>query len=279
MPLITLPNGSQGAIEPDLFAEDPGNTLGMLASPYGTVALAFVYAAGTGLWSLQRTSVSVGNAGDGSVDEDTGFSGTQSQSDTSFLSKGFMSSQASFTVQGHAVAPDGSPYSTAASGSGTSYIVARTGAIRNDCVGIAGELIKAALDSAYWQLFQQSRKCFKLLGLTSQLPAGYGLASQQDTTNGTLGCSQQAQYRRPAVIPPGNTNTPEYIWQCLFGNSLTVPFDPTTAAPADGAICVIKVKVHFQGYFSDKNGVPLVMDGRQADYYESIRANNYTVFA
>lgn len=279
--IISLPNGTKGAVDPALFQADPGNTLGSLAQPYATVALGFTYTAAAG-WAIQRSDVTVGNGGDGDTDEDTGFSGSQTQSDTSLLKNGFFSSKASFTVQGHAVSPVSLPY-TVSMGASPSYLVARTGISANNCVGIAGDLIKGALHASYWELYQQSRKCYTLLGLTAELPAGFGLASQEDVTNGTLGCGQQVQYRRPTVIPPGNTNTPEYLWRCTFGHSIAVAADPSFDAPADGVDVAIKCQVFFQGYFSDENGIPLVMTGmvdgseQVTDPYEALRANNVTI--
>ena len=94
-----------------------------------------------------------------------------------------------------------------------------------------------------------------------------------------LGCGNQSQYRRPTVIPPGNTNTPEYLWRFTYGTSaLSVTADPSFAAPANGQVCVIKAVVYFDGYFSDENGLPLVMDAQGSqDYYEAAIANDHKV--
>lgn len=270
---VTLPNGTKGAVAPALFAQDPGNTLGSLAKHYATFAIAYT-SDGT-RWALNLPEVKVGNFGVGDVNLPSGFLGTQGQSETSLFKNGFFSQKASFVVKGHSVSPNALVYDpTAAKVNGC---VGLTGISRNDCQGIAGDLIKGALGSAYWELFQQSRRCFTLLGLSSELPAGFGLASQNDVTNGTLGFGQSAQYRRPTVIPPGSTNTPEYIFQCTFGSAISVASDPSFAAPAVGQEAVIKANVFFDGYYSDENGIPLVMDGSQADVYESLIANDVKV--
>ena len=275
--IITLPDGSKGAVDPALFVADPGNTLGSLRYPYATFALIFVAAAG--VWTLQRVTSTIGNGGVGDTDLQTGFSGTLGNNETSLLKNGFFTSKASYTVKGHAVAPTSAPYSAAVTGAGDSSAVAFTGATRNDCIGIAGQLVQAALQSTYVELYQQSRKCFSLLGLAASQPAGFGLASQTDLTNGMLGCGTQSQYRRPTVIPPGNTNTPEYLWRFTYGTSaLSVTADPSFAAPANGQVCVIKAVVYFDGYFSDENGLPLVMDAQGSqDYYEAAIANDHKV--
>ena len=271
--IVTLPNGTKGAVDPALFAADPGNTLGSLAKPYATFALGYTSTAS--VWALNKTEVTVGNFGDGDINLASGFQGTQSQSETSLLKNGFFSSKASFTAKGHSVSPNALVYApSVAKSSGN---VSLLGTSRNDCQGIRGDLIKGALGSAYWELYQQSRKCFTLLGLSAELPAGFGFASQSDVTNGTLGFGQSAQYRRPTVIPPGNTNTPEYLWRCTFGSAISVAADPSFAAPADGQEAVIKANVFFDGYYSDENGIPLVMDGDQADVYESLIANDVKV--
>lgn len=271
--IVTLPNGTKGAVDPALFAADPGNTLGSLAKPYATFAIG--YTSNGTRWALNKSEVTVGNYGDGDINLPSGFLGTQGQSETSLLKNGFFSSKASFTAKGHSVSPNALVYTPdAAAVSGN---VSLTGVSRNDCQGIVGDLIKGALGSAYWELYQQSRKCFTLLGLSAELPAGFGFASQNDVTNGTLGFGQSAQYRRPTVIPPGNTNTPEYLWRCTFGSAISVANDPSFAAPAAGQEAVIKANVFFDGYYSDENGIPLVMDGDQADVYESLIANDVKV--
>ena len=272
--IMTLPNGTKGAVDPALFAADPGNTLGSLAKPYATFAIAYT-SDGT-RWALNKTEIVVGNYGQSDVNLPSGFKGTQSESETSLLKNGFFSSKASYTAKGHTVSPNALVYTPASAKDGDGN-VDLVGVSRNDCQGIAGELIKGALGSAYWELNQQSRKCFTLLGLSSELPAGFGLASQNDVTNGTLGFGQSAQYRRPTVIPPGNTNTPEYLWRCTFGHAISVANDPSFAAPIATNEAVIKANVFFDGYYSDENGIPLVMDGDQADVYESLIANDVKV--
>ena len=273
--IVELPNGTKGAISPALFAQDPGNTLGSLAKHYATFAIAYTYDLATNAWELNLPEVEVGKFGIGDVNLASGFLGIQGQSETSLFKNGFFSQKASFTVKGHSVSPNSLVYDpTAATVDGC---VGLTGLSRNDCQGIRGDLIKGALGSAVWELFQQSRRCFTLLGLSAELPAGFGFASQNDVTNGTLGFGQSAQYRRPTVIPPGSTNTPEYIFRCTFGNAIDIASDPSFAAPADNAEAVIKAQVFFDGYYSDENGIPLVMDGAQADYYESLIANDVKV--
>jgi hypothetical protein len=274
--IVTLPNGTKGAVDPALFAADPGNTLGSLAKPYATFALGFEYTTvlGVSAWRLNKSEVTVGNYGDGDINLPSGFLGTQGQSETSLLKNGFFSSKASFTAKGHSVSPNALVYTPTTVTDGN---VSLTGASRNDCQGIRGDLIKGALGSAYWELYQQSRKCFTLLGLSAELPAGFGFAAQDDVTNGTLGFGQSAQYRRPTVIPPGNTNTPEYLWRCTFGSSIAISADPSFAAPIVTDDAAIKANVFFDGYYSDENGIPLVMDGDQADVYESLIANDVKV--
>lgn len=276
---ITLPNGTKGAVAPALFAQDPGNTLGSLAKHYATFAIAYHYDAaaggGAGAWLLNKTDVSVGNFGVGDVNLPSGFLGTQGQSETSLFKNGFFSQKASFVVKGHSVSPNALAYTPETVS--PELNVSLSGITRNDCQGIVGDLTKGALGSSYWELFQQSRRCFTLLGLSAELPAGFGIASQNDVTNGTIGFGQSAQYRRPTVIPPGTTNTPEYVFKCTFGSAIAVSADPSYAAPADGDDVVIKANVFFDGYYSDDNGIPLVMDGAQADVYESLIANDVKV--
>ena len=275
--ILDLPNGTKGAVAPALFAQDPGNTLGSLAKHYATFAIAYTYVAATNTWALNLTEVTVGNFGVGDVNLPSGFLGTQGQSETSLFKNGFFSQKASFVVKGHSVSPNSLVYTPAALPVTAGGCVGLTGLSRNDCQGIRGDLVKGALNSAYWELFQQSRRCFTLLGLSAELPAGFGIASQGDVTNGTLGFGQSAQYRRPTVIPPGSTNTPEYLFRCTFGSAISIASDPSFAAPANGAEAVIKAQVFFDGYYSDENGIPLVMDGAQADVYESLIANDVKV--
>lgn len=272
--IVTLPNGTKGAVDPALFAQDPGNTLGSLAKHYATFAIAYTYDVGIGAWVLNKPEISVGNFGIGDVNLPSGFLGTQGQSDTSLFKNGFFSQKASFTVKGHSVSPNALAYTPSDVIDGN---VSLTGTSRNDCQGIVGDLVKGALNASYWELFQQSRRCFTLLGLSAELPAGFGLASQNDVTNGTLGFGQSAQYRRPTVIPPGSTNTPEYVFKCTFGSAIAVAADPSYAAPANAAKVAIKAHVFFDGYYSDENGIPLVMEGDQADVYESMIANDVKV--
>lgn len=273
--IITFPNGTKGAVDPALFAGDPGNTLGSLIQHYDTVALA--WRALTSAWVLQRDSVTVGNGGDGDTDNATGFSDALSQNRTSRLKNGFYSSKASFALQGIGIAPDSVPYdpTTHTAGASTSYLVDGTGTTRNDCVGIAGELVKTALGPSYWELYQQSRKCYSLLGLTSQMPGALAIASQNDAVNGGLGCGQQLQFRRTTIIPPGTTNTPEYLIKCNLGDKVSVAYDPSFAAPADAQSCAIKVRIFSQGFYCDDAGLPLVMDADGAsDYQEWLIASN-----
>ena len=275
--IFDLPNGTKGAVAPALFAQDPGNTLGSLAKHYATFAIAYTFDQPNNAWALNLSEVTVGNFGYTDVNLPSGFLGTQTNSETSLLKNGFFSSKASFVVKGHSVSPNSLVYTPSTLGAGNNGCVGLDGLSRNDCQGIRGDLIKGALSSAYWELFQQSRRCFTLLGLSSELPAGFGFASQGDVTNGTLGFGQSAQYRRPTVIPPGNTNTPEYLWRCTFGNAINIASDPSFAQPANLAEAAIKAHVFFDGYYSDENGIPLVMDGAQSDVYESLIANDVKV--
>lgn len=263
------------AVDPGLFKGDPGNTLGSLAFPYSTFALG--YSSNATAWSIQRSTITVGLDGVNATDEATGFASAQTYSDTSFFKKGAMSTKAYFTVKGHAVSPVSLPYAVTATGTGDDFIVARTGTSANNCRGIVGDLIVGALHGAYWEVSQESRQCYSLLGLTVQSPAGFGLASDNDVTNGALGCGQMAQYARPIVIEPSSGNSDEYEWRCTFGHTIAVANDPSFAAPTSGDDVAIKCHIFFDGYFSDENGIPLVMDGDSPDIFEALKANNVKI--
>lgn len=272
------------AVDPGLFKGDPGNTLGSLAFPYATFAIINEYQTDhtpdVDAWYQVRSTITLGLEGVNSTDEATGFTGTQTYSDTSFFKKGAMSTKAYFTVKGHAVSPVGLPYdpdSETLSATADSNVVSRQGVARNDCQGISNALIKGALHGSYWEVSQESRQCYSLLGLSAQNPAGFGLASQDDLTNGTLGCGQMAQYARPIVIEPSSANSDEYEWRLTFGHTLAVPADPSFAAPANNDVAAIKCQVFFDGYFSDENGIPLVMDGESPDIFEALKANNVKI--
>lgn len=274
--VITLPNGTKAAVDPALFAGDPGNTLGSLIQHYDTVVLAFRSDATS--WILQRDSVIIGNGGDGDTDTATGFSDALSQARTSRLKNGFYSSKASFALQGIGIAPDSVAYApTGAAGQATStaYTCVGTGITLNNAQGIVGALVKTALGPSYWELYQQSRKCYSLLGLSSQMPGALAIASQQDAVNGGLGCGQQLQFRRTTIIPPGTTNTPEYLIKCNLSDKVSVASDPSFAAPAAGDCAAVKVRIFSQGFYCDDSGLPLVMDSDGAsDYQEWLIASN-----
>lgn len=272
------------AVDPGLFKGDPGNTLGSLAFPYATFATIFEYQTDhtpdVDAWYQVRSTITLGLEGVNATDEATGFTGTQTYSDTSFFKKGAMSTKAYFTVKGHAVSPVGLPYapdSSTLSTTADDNVVSRQGVALNNVRGISNDLIKAALHGSYWEVSQESRQCYSLLGLSAQNPAGFGIASQDDATNGTLGCGQMAQYARPIVIEPSSQNSDEYEWRMTFGHTLGVERDPSFDAPANNTVAVIKCQAFFDGYFSDENGIPLVMDGDSPDIFEALKANNVKI--
>lgn len=258
--------GENGVFNAEAFADDPKGTLGYLRFPYQDAAIAFVST--SSLWAVQRDTVTVGDSGVGDTDTSTGLLSEQTEADTSLLKNGFFSSTSHFTVTGIAVRPSSAVYdpTAASTGSGTSLAVDRVGTILNNCVGIAGNLMRAALEGAYIEFYQQSRKCYALYGKVEEMPQGFGFAALSDTTNGLVGKCNMERSRRPVIIPPGNSNTPEYVWRTTFGRKLITPADPSFAAPADAAEAVIKLCFFFNGYFSDSAGNPLISDG---DVYEA----------
>lgn len=262
--------GESGVWNEEAWAEDPKGTLGYLRFPYQKAALAFEFdtaATPSNAYLLRRDTVTVGDSGVGDTDTSTGYSGEQTEADTSLLKNGFFSSTSHFTVTGIAIRPSTNPVvATATDSDSTSLTVSRAGQVLNNCVGIAGSLIKSGLEGAYIEFYQQSRKCFALYGLVEEMPQGFGFASMNDVTNGLVGKCNMERSRRPVIIPPGNSNTPEYVWRITFGRKVSVPADPSFAAPADNANCVIGLAVFFNGYFSDGRGNPLISD---SDVYEA----------
>ena len=281
--LVTSINGAPipgtGAINAAAFADDPKGTLGYLRYAYQDGGLVWEYDTGAApsAWKLNSDTITFGDSGEGDTDTSLGLTGAQTNADTSLLKNGFFSSIAYTTVKGIALRPSSAIYDPTTAAATGAKSADRVGNLRNDCLGIAGEFTKAALEGAYVEFYQQSRKCFALYGKAEQMPQGFGFASQEDVTNGPTGCGQMAQSRRPVIIPPGNSNTPEYVWRLTFGRKLSVPADPSFAAPADAQIAVQKITAFFDIYFSDANGIPLVMDGSRADIYELLIANDYKV--
>lgn len=262
--------GESGVWNQEAWADDPKGTLGYLRFPYQEAALGFEFDTATtpDSWVLQRDTVTVGDSGVGDTDTSTGFSGEQTEADTSLLKNGFFSSTSHFTVTGIAVRPSTLAYvpATSADGGSTSFVVSRAGVSANNCQGIAGSLIKGALEGAYIEFYQQSRKCYALYGKVEEMPQGFGFASMNDVTNGLVGKCNMERSRRPVIIPPGNSNTPEYVWRITFGRKISIEADPSFAAPADNDDVALKMSIFFDGYFSDGKGNPLIADG---DVYEA----------
>ena len=244
-------SGRTGAVDLKAFQTDPKGTLGYLRHPYQKAVLAFQYIGG--VWALQRDIITYANHGNGEAATETGYDGTQGDGDTSFLKAGFPSSISYFTVTGIALKPSSLVTAPAiVSGTGTTdLVVARTGTSRNDCQGISGELLKAALEGAYVEFFEQGRKCFALIGLADQLPQGLGLASLNDVTNGLVGKCNMEKTRRPLIIPGSNGNNDSYNWRVTFARKQAVAADPSFAAPDVNA---------------DSSGAPLISEG---DVYEA----------
>jgi hypothetical protein len=258
--------GEQGVFNAAAFADDPKGTLGYLRFPYQDAVLAFEFDTGTApdSWVLSRDSVTVGDSGVGDTDTSTGLLGEQTEADTSLLKNGFFSSTSHFTVTGIAIRPSTLAYVPAVTSTGdgtTAFCVNRTGVSADNCQGIAGLLIKGALEGAYIEFYQQSRKCYALYGKVEEMPQGFGFASMNDVTNGLVGKCNMERSRRPVIIPPGNSNTPEYVWRITFGRKISIAPDPSFDAPADNDEVALKLCVFFDGYFSDSVGNPLIADG------------------
>lgn len=259
-------SGRTGAVDLKAFQTDPKGTLGYLRHPYQKAVLAFQYIGG--VWALQRDIITYANHGNGEAATETGYDGTQGDGDTSFLKAGFPSSISYFTVTGIALKPSSLVTAPAiVSGTGTTdLVVARTGTSRNDCQGISGELLKAALEGAYVEFFEQGRKCFALIGLADQLPQGLGLASLNDVTNGLCGKCNMEKTRRPLIIPGSNGNNDSYNWRVTFARKQAVAADPSFAAPDVNAVAALMLTLMLEGYFSDSSGAPLISEG---DVYEA----------
>lgn len=257
------------------FTDDCRGTLGFLSFPYQDAALAYEFVAATNVWVLQRTSITFCENGVGDVAEETGFQGTQTIADTSLLKNGYFSSSAYFTVKGLALRPSSLPYVGTAESTGTTtaFISDRVGASLNNCQGIAGQLVKGALEGSYVEYAATDRTCATLLGRVEEMPQGFGIASDNDSTNGQRGCGQMAQFRRSITVQPGNI-TAEWVFRLTHGRKINVTADPSFAAPADGADATVKITAFFDGYFSDANGMPLLADSPEMDITEYIIASN-----
>jgi hypothetical protein len=264
-PIVTI-DGRSGVVVPAMFDKDPKGTLGYLRHPYQDAVMAFQYDVTNG-WTLERDIITYANHGNGETAEETGLSGTQDDQDTSFLKAGFPSGTSYFTVTGIALRPSTLPYAASiTSGSLTSdLVVSRTGVARNDCMGIAGSLIKV-LEGSYVEFFETGRKCFALIGKVEELPQAFGFASLNDVTNGLVGKCNFEKTRRPLIIPGSNGNNDSYNWRVTFGNKISIPADPSFAAPTAAAVCALKLTLWLEGYFSDASGAPLIQPG---DVYEA----------
>lgn len=260
------------------FTDDCRGTLGFLSFPYQDAALAFEFDTATtpNSWVLRRSTVVFCENGVGDVATETGFQLAQTIADTSLLKNGYFSSSAYFTVKGLALRPSSLPYDPTAAVSdadSTSLAVDRVGISRNDCQGIAGALVKGALEGAYVEYAATDRTCATLLGRVEEMPQGFGIASDNDSTNGQRGCGQMAQFRRSITVQPGSI-TAEWVFRLTFGRKIGIPADPSFAAPADNECTVAKLTAFFDGYFSDANGMPLLADSPEMDITEYIIASN-----
>lgn len=276
---LTGANASEGSALAQMFADDAKGTLGYLKHPYQDGAAIFQYVAAANTWVLRKRVLDFMAHGNGEIATEIGFTTVQDDDSTSLLKGGFASSTSYYCIQGIALRMSGLGYApTSVSGAGGGAVlveadtVSRIGIVRNDCIGIAGEFIKAYFENSYLEYFQQSRKCFALLGKADQFPQGLGVTALSDVTNGLVGKCNQEKFKRTLISPPSNTNTLGYIIRLTSNadNALSIPADPSFAAPADGAICVFKLQLSLSGYFCDQTGFPLITP---TDIAEATQAN------
>lgn len=261
-----------GASDQYAFNQDPLGDRGWLRYPYQVGLLIFL--ATSSVWNLQRTLLTFSDSGLGDIDDKIGGSVAQTETETSLFPGGYFGTSAYATVRGFGVSASSAPYSAELVGTGVNATAPFVGNTRNDCVGIAGLMLQSALQGSDFEFSQNGRTCQSLLGPAEQNPSGFGVASQNDTTVGqTIGCAARIKMRRPIVTPPASSNAIGYVWEQHFNSPLGVSADPSFAAPANNQVCILKERITWDMYFSDKQGLPLVMTGAMVDYFEQDIAN------
>lgn len=234
-----------------MFDADPLGTLGWLERPWQDAAATFRYDAATESWALLNRIVMFMDGGVGAGGAAIGFSGAQTEDATSLLLSGHATSAAYFTLRGISLrfSPLGyAPASSSQDVATNTPVVSRDGVLREDTVSLAQSFADVLFGSSMLEIFQLTRKCFVVLG-------------RADTFRSDV----PVQFKRVLMLPPGDSNTPEYVIRMKTARSLSVPRDKNFPAPEDGALAVFTLTLELEGYCSTSTGHPLVTKGDNAE--------------
>lgn len=240
----------------EMFADDPKGTLGWLQRPWQDAAAVFRYDAKAEAWTLLTRSVLFLADGQGASGDEVGFSGEQTEDATSLLPSGHSTGRAYFTLRGVSLrfSPLGyAPASSAESAATKALVVSRDGVLREDTARLAETFASVLFGSSMLELFQQTRKCFAVLGRAE-----------------TFRAEAPVPFKRVFVLPPGGDDTPQYVIRMKTARSLAIPRDKNFPAPEDGALAAFTVTLELDGYCTTADGAPLVTPTDNAEGVQAV---------
>lgn len=240
----------------EMFADDPMGTLGWLQRPWQDAVAVFRYDAKADAWTQLTRSVMFMANGQGAAGDEVGFSGEQSDDATSLLRRGHATDRAYFTLRGMSLrfSPLGyAPTSSAESAVTKALVVNRDGVLREDTARLAETFASVLFGSSMVEIFQQTRKCFVVLGRAE-----------------TFRAEAPVSFKRVFVMPPSYDNGPQYVIRMKTARSLSIPRDKNFPAPEDGALAAFTITLELDGYCTTADGVPLVTPTDNAEGVQAI---------
>lgn len=236
----------------ELFRCDPVGTHGWVVRPYQEAAAIHRYDASIEAWTLVNRLFFFLDSG---VDTDggtLGLIGPLEEADTSLLSRGHVSSDASFVMQGLCVRMSPYGYTPKTTATLTQYngqmIVNRDGVAREDTARIASLFADTFFGNAYVRSYEAPLKRVKLLG-------------KADYFRGET----PVRLKRGLVLPPSNRTDAYTSISVVVGRSVSVPRDKNFPPPEDGSVVVFTIRLELDGYFSTTDGHPLVTERDNAE--------------